>query len=254
MKKRTKGFEGRVFLVGAGPGDPELLTKKAERIIKEADVILYDQLIGSEIIKSFPAGAELIDVGKHAGLHKFEQDEITQMLIEHAREGKIVVRLKGGDPYLFGRGGEEAEALAAEGIGVEVVPGVTSAIAAPACAGIPVTHRECASMVTFITGHEDPTKEKSALDWNLLAKMSGTLVVLMGVKGIERNVNALLRRGKNPETPVALVERGTTDEQKVTIGVLRNIVQLAEAVGVKPPAVMVIGDVVRLHETLGRRK
>ncbi len=254
MKKRTKGFEGRVFLVGAGPGDPELLTKKAERIIKEADVILYDQLVGDEIIKSFPAGAELIDVGKHAGLHKFEQDEITQMLIEHAREGKIVVRLKGGDPYLFGRGGEEAEALAAEGIGVEVVPGVTSAIAAPACAGIPVTHRECASMVTFITGHEDPTKEKSALDWNLLAKMSGTLVVLMGVKGIERNVNALLRRGKNPETPVALVERGTTDEQKVTIGVLRNIVQLAEAAGVKPPAVMVIGDVVRLHETLGRRK
>lgn len=254
MKKRSKGYEGRVFLVGAGPGDPELLTKKAERIIKEADVILYDQLVGDEIIKSFPDEAELIDVGKHAGLHKFEQDETTQMLIEHARRGKTVVRLKGGDPYLFGRGGEEAEALVAEGIEVEIIPGITSAIAVPAYAGIPVTHRDCASMVTFITGHEDPIKEKSALDWSLLARISGTLVVLMGVKNLERNVNALLRYGKDPETPVALIERGTTDKQKVTTGVLRNIIKIAKRANVKPPAIVVVGDVVRLHETLGRGK
>lgn len=250
MKKLSKGYEGKVYLVGAGPGDPGLLAKKAEQIIKEADVILYDQLVGDEIIKSFPAGATLIDVGKHAALHKFEQDEINRMLIKYAREGHVVVRLKGGDPYLFGRGGEEAEALAASGIEVVIVPGITSAMAAPAYAGIPLTHRDYASMVTFITGHE-AAKEASAIDWGLLAKLRGTLVILMGVKNLQRNVDALLKHGKDPKTPVALIERGTTEEQRVTVGTLCDIVDIAKRAGVKPPAVMVIGDVVKLRKRMG---
>ncbi|HIH37176.1 MAG TPA: uroporphyrinogen-III C-methyltransferase [Methanocellales archaeon] len=246
MKKPSKGCEGRVYLVGAGPGDPELLTKKAEQILKEADVILYDQLVGDKIIKSLPAGAKLIDVGKHAHLHKFEQDEINQMLIKYAREGHMVVRLKGGDPYLFGRGGEEAEALAASGMEVVIVPGITSAMAAPAYAGIPLTHRDYASMVTFITGHES-AKEALAIDWGLLAKLKGTLVILMGVKNLQRNVDKLLKNGKNPKTPVALIERGTTEEQRIAVGTLGDIVDIAKKVGVKSPAVMVIGDVVKLR-------
>jgi len=240
-----------VYLVGAGPGDPELLTKKAERIIKEADVILYDNLVGRDIIKAFPPGVEAIDVGKHAGLHKFEQGEINRIMVKYAEEGKTVVRLKGGDPYLFGRGGEEAEILIDSSIEVEVVPGITSAIAAPAYAGIPVTHRDCASMVTFVTGHE-AAKGASALDWGLLAKMGGTLVILMGVKCLEHNVNALMEHGKNPETPVAIIEKGTTKGQRVTTGTLRNIVEVAKKADVKPPAIVVVGDVVRLREMLGR--
>ncbi len=251
MKKQSRISKAKVYLVGAGPGDSELLTKKAERIIKGADVILYDQLVGDEIIKSFPANATLIDVGKHAGHHKYEQDKINQMLIKYVKEGKVVVRVKGGDPYLFGRGGEEAEALAASGIKIDVTPGVTSAIAAPAYAGIPVTHRDYASMVTFVTGHE-AAKDMPALDWSLLAKMEGTLVILMGVKQLEHNINALMMHGKDPETPVAIIERGTTKEQRVTIGTLRNILDVAKKANVKPPAIVVVGDVVRLHKTLGR--
>ncbi|UZE92180.1 MAG: uroporphyrinogen-III C-methyltransferase [Methanosarcinales archaeon] len=253
MKKQSRTSRAKVYLVGAGPGDSELLTKKAERIIKGADVILYDQLVGDEIVKLFPANATQIDVGKHAGYHKYEQDKINQMLVKYAKEGKVVVRVKGGDPYLFGRGGEEVEALAASGIEVDVTPGITSAIAAPAYAGIPVTHRDYASMVTFVTGHE-AVKDMSALDWSLLAKMEGTLVILMGVKQLEHNVNALITHGKDPKTPVAIIEKGTTKEQRVTIGTLRNIVEVAKKANVKPPAIVVVGDVVRLRETLGRRE
>lgn len=253
MKSRSRALKGKVYLVGVGPGDPGLLTKKAECIIKGADVILYDQLAGDEIVKLFPANATQIDVGKHAGRHKYEQDKINQMLIKYTKEGKVVVRVKGGDPYLFGRGGEEAEALAASGIEVDVIPGITSAIAAPAYAGIPVTHRDYASMVTFVTGHE-AAKDMPALDWSLLAKMEGTLVILMGVKRLEHNVNALMAHGKDPETPIAIIEKGTTREQRVTIGTLRNIVEVAKKANVKPPAIVVVGDVVRLRETLGRRE
>lgn len=253
MKKQSKTSKGKVYLVGAGPGDPGLLTKKAERIIKSADVILYDQLVGDEIVKLFPANAMQIDVGKHAGHHKYEQDKINQMLVKYAKDGKVVVRVKGGDPYLFGRGGEEAEALAASGIEVDVTPGITSAIAAPAYAGIPVTHRNYASMVTFVTGHE-AVKDMPALDWGLLAKMEGTLVILMGVKQLEHNVNALITHGKDPETPVAIIEKGTTKEQRVATGTLRNIVEVAKKANVRSPAIMVVGDVVRLRETLGRRE
>lgn len=244
---------GKVYLVGSGPGDPELLTLKARRLIDSADVVVYDQLPGKMILDSIPAGTERIDAGKHAGDHTLRQDEINTVIIEKAREGKNVVRLKGGDPYMFGRGGEEAQELIEAGIEFEIVPGITSAIAAPAYAGIPVTHRDHASMVTFITGHEDPTKEESALDWETLARFDGTIVIFMGVKMLERNVSELIKNGKDPQTPVALIERGTRPDQRVTIGVLENIASIAKDKNVKAPAITVIGNVVKLHDELGEQ-
>lgn len=241
---------GKVYLVGSGPGDPELLTIKAKRLIEKADVILYDQLPGEAILRMLPEPSEKIDVGKYAGDHKLSQWQINELLVKRAKEGKVVVRLKGGDPYLFGRGGEEAQALAREGIEVEVVPGITSAIAVPAYAGIPVTHRDYASMVTFITGHEDPTKEDTALDWELLARFEGTIVILMGVSMLERNVRELIKHGKSIDTPVAVIERGTRPDQRVTIGTLADIVGLCKQRKVKAPAITVIGDVVKLHHEL----
>ncbi|HDM35771.1 MAG TPA: uroporphyrinogen-III C-methyltransferase [Candidatus Syntrophoarchaeum butanivorans] len=238
---------GKVYLVGSGPGDPELLTIKARRIIDGADVILYDQLCGKEIINSLPERAELISVGKFASKHTVPQKDINRLLIEKARDGKVVVRLKGGDPYLFGRGGEEAEEVAAAGIPVEVVPGITSAIAVPAYVGIPVTHRDYASSVTFVTGHEGAHKEEEILEWDVLSQLSGTLVILMGVGGLSRNIDRLLSHGKDPSTPVAIIENGTRKDQRVVTGTLGDIVEVAHREGVKPPAVIVIGDVVRLY-------
>lgn len=242
---------GKVYLVGSGPGDPELLTLKARRLIDTADVVVYDQLPGKAILDSIPESTEKIDAGKYAGDHKLSQWETNELLVEKAKEGKMIVRLKGGDPYLFGRGGEEAEELVKAGIEFEVVPGITSAIAAPAYAGIPVTHRDYASMVTFITGHEDPTKDKSALDWETLAKFDGTIVILMGVKMLERNVGELMKYGKDPATPVALVERGTRPDQRVTTGTLETIVGLAKERRVKAPAITIIGDVVKVKGIIG---
>lgn len=244
---------GKVYLVGSGPGDPELLTLKARRLIDSADVVIYDQLPGKMILDSIPSGTEKIDAGKYAGDHTLTQDAINTLIVEKAKEGKKVVRLKGGDPYMFGRGAEEVQELIEAGIGFEVVPGITSAIAVPAYAGIPVTHRDHASMVTFITGHEDPTKEESALDWETLAKFKGTLVIFMGVKMLERNIGELMKYGKDPKTPVALIERGTRPDQRVTIGVLEDIVSIASERKVKAPAITVIGDVVKLHEKLGEQ-
>ncbi|MDP2844562.1 MAG: uroporphyrinogen-III C-methyltransferase, partial [Candidatus Methanoperedens sp.] len=219
---------GKVYLVGSGPGDPELLTIKAKRLIESAEVVLYDQLPGEAILNMLPESAEKIDVGKYAGNHKLSQWQINELLVKRAKEGKLVVRLKGGDPYLFGRGGEEAQALVKEGIEVEIVPGITSAIAVPAYAGIPITHRDYASMVTFITGHEDPDKEDTALDWELLARFQGTLVILMGVSMLPRNVKELVKHGKSIDTPVAVIERGTRPDQRVTIGTLADIVGLCK--------------------------
>jgi uroporphyrin-III C-methyltransferase len=249
-QKEDNMAKGKVYLVGSGPGDPELLTIKAKRLIENAEVILYDQLPGEEILGMLPESAEKIDVGKYAGDHKLSQWQINELLVKRASEGKNVVRLKGGDPYLFGRGGEEAQTLAAEGIEVEVVPGITSAIAVPAYAGIPVTHRDYASMVTFITGHEDPTKTDSALDWEYLARFEGTLVILMGVSMLERNVSELVKHGKSIATPVAVIERGTRPDQRVTVGTLADIVGLCKQRNVKAPAITVIGDVVKLHREL----
>lgn len=242
--------KGKVYLVGAGPGDPELMTRKAERLIKEADVILYDALVGEGIKKLFPPGVRLVDVGKRADDHTFKQEEINRMLVDLASGYKRVVRLKGGDPYVFGRGGEEAECLVKAGIEVEAVPGVTSAIAVPEQAGIPVTHRGYASSLTVITGHEDPTKGDSALNFKALAQMRGTIVILMGIKRLRENVEALLANGKPLETPVAVIERGTTGKERITSGTLGNIVSMAELRGVKSPAIIIIGEVVALRSIL----
>ncbi|AEH61200.1 uroporphyrin-III C-methyltransferase [Methanosalsum zhilinae DSM 4017] len=243
--------KGKVYLVGSGPGDPELLTIKARRLIDSADVVIYDQLPGEAIIASLPQGAEKIDAGKYAGNHRLSQTEINQLIIKKAKEGNMVVRLKGGDPYIFGRGGEEAEELVNAGIEFETVPGITSAIAVPAYAGIPLTHRNYASMVLFMTGHEDPTKEESALDWKYLAGFEGTIVILMGVKMLEKNVKQLLKYGKNPSTPVAIIERGTRPDQRLTTGNLENIVNISRERGVKAPAITVVGNVVEINKILG---
>jgi uroporphyrin-III C-methyltransferase len=247
------GSSGKVYLVGSGPGDPELLTLKARRLIDSAEIVIYDQLPGKAILDSMPANAEKIDVGKYAGNHTMTQAEINELLVRKAKEGKTIVRLKGGDPYVFGRGGEEAEVLVAEGIEFEVVPGITSAIAVPAYAGIPVTHRENTSMVTFITGHEDPTKTESGLNWETLAKFEGTIVILMGVKMLGRNAEELIKHGKDPNTPVAVIEKGTRPDQRVTIGTLANIADLAKENKIKAPAITVIGDVVKMHNILGEQ-
>lgn len=245
--------KGKVYLVGAGPGDPELLTRKAERVIRAADVILFDALVGTGVYELFPPGVTLIDVGKRADNHTYKQEEINHMLVEQASRHDTVVRLKGGDPYVFGRGGEEAEVLAQEGIEFEVIPGISSAIAVPAYAGIPVTHRDLASSLTIITGHEDPTKGGSALNFEALARMQGTIVILMGVGQLRENARALVSNGKPSGTPVAVIERGTTDKQRVTTGTLATIADLADANGVETPAIVVIGEVVELRKVLNKK-
>jgi uroporphyrin-III C-methyltransferase len=240
-------MKGKVYLVGSGPGGTGLLTYRAREVIDQAEVILYDQLPGDEIIGTLPAGAELINVGKFGGHHICEQEEIEALMVEKAREGKRVVRLKGGDPFLFGRGGEEMETLRAQGIDVEVVPGITSAIAVPECVGIPVTHRLHASQVTILTGHEDPSKPESAHDWQWLAGSPGTLVILMGVKNLPEISSSLIAHGMDAGRPVAVIERGLRPDQRVTVGTLGTIAGLARERGVRPPAVIVIGDVVGLY-------
>ncbi|MBI4796643.1 MAG: uroporphyrinogen-III C-methyltransferase, partial [Deltaproteobacteria bacterium] len=239
-----------VYLVGAGPGDPGLITVKGRKVLRKAQVVVYDQLASPELLKEAPADAEIIYVGKKAGAHALPQEGINQLLVDKARAGLTVVRLKGGDPFVFGRGGEEALALAAAGLPFEVVPGVTAAVAVPAYAGIPVTHRGLASLVTFITGHEDPTKEASAIPWNVLAKTQGTLVFLMGVKNLADNCRRLVEGGRSPETPAAVIEKGTTLEQRAVTGVLGNIAAKAQEAAVKPPAILVVGEAVSLRESL----
>lgn len=240
-------MKGKVYLVGSGPGGLGLLTYRAREVIENADVILFDQLPGEEIITSLPENAQLINCGKYGSSHILEQDEIEALMVTNALEGKQVVRLKGGDPFLFGRGGEEMETLIRQKIPVEAVPGITSAIAVPECVGIPVTHRRYASQVTILTGHEDPTKAESSLNWQWLAKSPGTLVILMGVKNLPRITAALLKYGMDENKPVAIIERGLRPDQRVTTASLVDIAEVAADKGVKPPAVIVIGDVVRLY-------
>jgi len=242
---------GKVYLVGAGPGDPELMTIKAKRLLLEADVVLFDRLLDPKMLDGVKA--ELIDVGKNAGNHKLSQDGINKLLIQKAKEGNVVVRLKGGDPYLFGRGGEEALALLDQGIPVEVVPGVTSAIAAPELAGIPVTHRGVTASLTIVTGHEEPGKD-SPLDWNAIARLDGTVVVLMGVSRLERNVAALIGGGRPSGTPAAIVEKGGWPEQRMISGTLADIADRARKAKIESPAILVVGNVVRLADKLARKK
>uniref|UniRef100_A0A7J2THP9 uroporphyrinogen-III C-methyltransferase n=1 Tax=Archaeoglobus fulgidus TaxID=2234 RepID=A0A7J2THP9_ARCFL len=234
---------GKVFIVGAGPGKSDLLTLKALKVIMEADVILYDDLIGevADLLKG--TKAQLISVGKRRGAHKFEQEEINRMLSELAKAGKKVVRLKGGDPFVFGRGGEEIEYLAKEGIEFEYIPGISSAIAVPGIAGIPITHRNFDPAVVFITGHES----RRRLNWEALAKLNATIVVLMGLSNIGEICKNLVEHGKDPETPVAVIEKGFSREQRVIEGKLSDIAEKVKEEKVSPPAVIVIGRVVEVR-------
>lgn len=243
---------GMVALVGAGPGDPELITVRGLARLRAADVLVYDRLVHPALVAEAPGEAERIYVGKAPGTATRSQRAIEELLIERARLGLRVVRLKGGDPFVFGRGGEELAAIIGAGVPVEVVPGVTSAIAAPAAAGIPVTHRHLASAVTFVTAHEDPTKPTSSVDWNWLAQARGTLVILMGLRQVEAICTRLIAAGCSPDRPAAVIASGTLPEQRV---VRANLDQLAEAVieaDLSSPALIVIGDVVRFAELLDR--
>jgi uroporphyrin-III C-methyltransferase len=241
-------MKGKVYLVGSGPGGTAFLTQRGRAVIDRADVVLFDQLPGEEIIATLPAHAEKIDCGKYGGKHTLLQDEIEALMVDRAKKGKVVVRLKGGDPFLFGRGGEELETARTAGIPVEMVPGISSALAVPASVGIPLTHRKYASQVTVLTGNEDPTKPGPALDWKLLAKSRGTIVILMGVANLLKIVETLMKNGKPHGTPVAIIERGLRIDRRVTTGTLATIAAIAEITGVKPPAVIVIGDVVKLYD------
>ena len=247
MKKTAVGH---VFLVGAGPGDPGLITVAGVEALSQAEVVVYDRLVNPRLLDLAPKDAERVFVGKGPKQHMMPQEEINELLVARAREGKRVVRLKGGDPFVFGRGGEEAEALAAAGVPFEVVPGVTSAVAAPAYAGIPVTHRSLASSVAFVTGHEDPTKGAPDVDWERLATAVDTLVLLMGVGQLPQIVERLLAAGRASETPAAVIEWGTLPRQRTVVGTLGDIVAKVEEAGIGAPAVAVVGEVVRLRETL----
>lgn len=240
----------KVYLVGAGPGDPGLITVKGKQCIQKADVIIYDYLASPALLKHARKSAELIYVGKKGGDHTLSQDEINALIVEKAKSGGIVCRLKGGDPFIFGRGGEEAEVLHKNGLPFEVVPGITSAIAAAAYAGIPLTHRKLTSTLAFITGHEDPDKEETAINWSSLAAGIGTLVFFMGVKNLPGIARNLMDHGKAPDTPVAVIQWGTTPGQKTATGTLETIVEKARSAGIKAPAIIVVGYVVHLRKKL----
>src|SRR5438477_8524280 len=241
---------GIVYLVGAGPGDLGLVTLRAKECIENADVIVYDHLANPEMLNWAREDAEIVYVGKEAGEPQLSQQEINRLLIEKAREGKRVVRLKGGDPFVFGRGAEEAQAIVDAGIPFETVPGITSAIAGPAYAGIPLTHRAHNSHVTFFTGHEDPAKSQSAIDYDALAKLGGTQVMLMGVERLGAVTGQMLKHGVRGDLPVALVCRATTGQQETTTGTVSDIAQKALAKGFEPPAIAVFGGVVSLRGNL----
>ncbi len=246
MKKE----KGMVFLVGAGPGDIGLLTVKGMSCLKRAEVVIYDFHLNAQILNYISQDAEFIYAGKRGGHHTMTQDEINDAIVRKAREGKIVCRLKGGDPFVFGRGGEEAQVLAREGIRFEVVQGVSSSVAAPAYAGIPLTHRLYSSSFAVIPGYEDTTKEESAIDWKKLATGVGTLVFLMAVKNIEVLTGKLIENGRRPDTPVAVIRWGTRPDQKTLVSTLKDIAALVKERDIRPPAVMVVGDVVTLRNEL----
>jgi len=240
---------GKVFLVGAGPGDPKLLTIKALELLQNAKNIVYDRLISKEILALIPKNAEKIYVGKESGRHAVPQDKITELLVKMALEGKDVVRLKGGDPFIFGRGGEEAESLAENGIEFEVIPGVSSSVVAPMYAGIPLTHRDYASSVTIVTGHQ-AGEGKRNIEWTKIVNAVDTVVILMGIESLPTLINKLINGGINSSKPVAIIEKGTLNQQRTIIGTINSIVNDAKKADIKPPAVIVIGEVVKLSRKL----
>jgi uroporphyrinogen III methyltransferase/synthase len=241
---------GTVYLVGAGPGDPGLVTRRALELVREAEAIVYDRLIPAGLVAEAAPDAQLHYAGKEPGRPSMEQEAINALLVELARAGRSVVRLKGGDPFVFGRGGEEAQALAAAGVPFEVVPAVTAGIAAPAYAGIPVTHRDEASAVAFVTGHEDPAKPESAIDWEALARFPGTLVFYMGVKQLPEISRRLIDAGRPADMPAAVIERGTLPGQHAVVSTLAEIAERVAAKGVKPPAITLVGPVAKLGEEI----
>lgn len=241
---------GKVYLLGAGPGDPGLITLKGKVLLEHADVVIYDALISPAILAAINPQAEKIDAGKRRGNHNLLQSETTQLLIEKARTNAVVVRLKAGDPFIFGRGGEEMEDLIKAGVSVEIIPGITSGIAAPAYAGIPLTHRNYSSSVTFVTGHEAVGKYRPKVNWQAIAQGSETIVIYMGIHNLANILPELISGGLNPDTPIALVRWGTTPAQEELIGTLATIVEQVEATGFEAPAIAVIGNVVNLHSIL----
>ena len=242
---------GVVYLVGAGPGDPGLMTARGLELLRSAEVVVHDSLVGEKVLREAPPDAEMLDVGKRGGGHKAEQEEINRILLEKAQQGSMVVRLKGGDPFLFGRGGEEAEHLRRHGVEVHVVPGVSASIAVPALAGVPVTHRTLSSSVTIITGHEGDHKEGEWLDWAALARGGGTLVIMMGMSNLDRNMRRLMEGGLYPEAPVAVVQDGSSASQRSLITTVSRAAEECRQEGMRAPSVIVVGRVVEMASLLG---
>lgn len=248
-KRRVRDGRGRVFIVGAGPGDPELITTKGLKLLQKADVVVYDRLVQTSLINQSRRSAERIYVGKRAGSHSQDQNAIHRIIIDRANKGKNIVRLKGGDPFLFGRGAEEAQKLRKAGIQFTIVPGVTSALAVPAYAGIPVTHRKYSSSVAIVTGHQDSTK-KNQVDWRKIATAVDTIIILMGMGRLGEIVDELIAGGCERNTKAAIIEWGTTNHQLSVVGTLSNIVKKANSHNLKPPTIIIVGEIVKLHRTL----
>lgn len=249
--KHSNSHKGKVYLVGAGPGDPGLITLRGKFLLQRADVVVYDYLANTKLLAYAPDTAELIYAGKKGGgLHAFTQEGINELLVEHAAAGKRVVRLKGGDPFIFGRGAEEIEELVRAGIDFEVVPGVTSATAAATYAGIPITHRDYTASVAFVTGHEAPGKKESNIAWDKLATGAGTIVVYMGIKNLPIITKKLMDNGRAPDTPVAVVRWASTPEQRSVVGTLATITEVVRKAGIKPPALVIVGEVVNLRKSI----
>ena len=239
---------GQVYLVGAGPGDPDLITVKALRLIQQVDVILYDRLIPMVLLDEARPDAKLVNVGKQPTKHRFSQDEINQLIVTYAMQGNSVLRLKGGDPFIFGRGSEEMLVCREFGIPVDVVPGISSTQAVPSAVGIPLTHRHMSSSYTVITGHEDPAKSGTSIDYPSLAQQNGSIVILMGVKNLPRIAQSLIDAGKAGDTPAAIIESGCTEAQRTIVGTLATLPELAAEAKIDPPATIVIGEVVGIRQ------
>jgi len=242
---------GKVYLVGAGPGDSKLITLRAVELLKNADVVLYDRLVSKKIISLIPKTAEKIYVGRAVGDDTTHQNTTNDLMVKYAKSKKNIVRLKGGDPIIFGRGGEEAEFLKEHNVKYEIVPGITSGIGSATYAGIPLTHRKYASSVVFVTGHEDPEKRKEAVKWKRLAKSVDTIVIMMGLSRIDLICKELIAGGMDKETPVAVIQNGTTPKQKTVVGTLTNIAKIVKSNKITPPTNIIIGKVVDLSKTIG---
>ena len=242
--------KGKVYICGAGPGNPDLITKRCWDLLKNCDIILYDRLVGREILELIPENTPKVYVGRSSGDPTTNQVKTNQVMLQYALEGKKVLRLKGGDPFIFGRGGEEAEFLNENAVDFEIIPGISSAIGSAVYSGIPLTHRQYSSSVAIVTGHEDPTKKEKSIKWHKLATAVDTIVILMGVENLESIIKNLINHGLSTDTKIAVIENGTLKEQKIIIGNFNNIRKKMNDASLKPPAVIIIGDVVSLSDKI----